>query len=579
MDSALKLNTDWDVLVKEVSEVITKITGNVMEDKQRPMIESRLKRRCLDLKMSSPIEYKQFWKRHQDQENKILIGLLTTHFTSFFREFSHFEWLANELPAIVQNVRKEGRKTITIWSAASSKGQEIWSLCMWLQHYLPKIDPFMDFHVLGSDIDSVSVKEAENGVYHRRELETAPRHLWEGHWVRGTGEISDWYKIKSDMRKHASFKVMNLLDISLSKDQAFDIILCRNVLIYFDRKNQEKIVLSLLKHLSPMGTLITGLSESLGGYGLPVKGVAPSVYKLQSAPVIELPKKVQPQVETLPVPLKVFCVDDSATILNILKKILKAPQFEVIGTASNGLDALEKLKVLKPDVITLDIHMPEMDGPTFLKTSGVAYRTPVIVVSSVGRDHEPLISPMKSLGVVDFVEKPTLTNITEIGEELVQKIKMGWLNRKNVASSKSVVTSDTQSKKRPSGMVVFNFGSGDELRLLRVLDEHDWESDHLVFRFNGASFPVSFKERIQLPLKRAAKIDLVSLNERTPFSSAPVVWLCFRSGDFQQLKDKRKKHEFMVLEEGSPEFIVTDASDISPATSFNYLVDKFFRGE
>lgn len=578
MEVAKKWDMGWDSLVREVSEVITKITGNVMEEKQRPMIESRLKRRCLDLKMNTPEEYRTFWKRNMEEENKILIGLLTTHFTSFFREFSHFEWLAQELPAIVANVRKEGRRTIKIWSAASSKGQEVWSLCMWMQHHLPKIDPGMDWHVFGSDIDSASIKEAENGVYHRRELETAPRHLWEGLWVRGTGEISDWYKVKSNLRQRASFKTMNLLDLTLPKSETFDVILCRNVLIYFDRSNQEKIVLSLLKHLTPNGTLITGLSESLGGYGLPVKGVAPSVYKSQNAPVIELPKKVQPQTEALPVPLKVLCIDDSATILNILKKILVAPQFEVIGTAINGVDAIEKLKTLRPDVITLDIHMPEMDGPTFLKTSGIASQVPVIVVSSVGRDHEPLIAPMKGFGVVDFVEKPSLSNIAEIGEELTQKLKMGWLNRKVSASSTGKVVS-TSAARRPSGLVVFNFGGGDELKLLKVLDEHDWSNDHLVFKFNGTSFPQSFKDRVKTNVSKALKVDYSLFSEGPPMSEKTTIWLCFKGGDFRHLAQQRKRHEFLVVEEGAPDFVSKVASDVSPTTSFNYLIDKFFRGE
>ncbi len=577
MDSARKLASDWDFLVKEISETITKITGNVLEEKQRPMVESRLKRRCLDLKMTSPDEYKNFWKKNQEEENKILIGLLTTHFTSFFREFSHFEWLASELPAIVANARKEGRKTLKIWSAASSKGQEVWSLCMWLQHHLPKIDPGMDWTILGSDIDSASIKEAENGVYHKRELETAPRHLWEGHWLRGKGDIADWYKIKPELRQRARFMTMNLMEINFNREEVFDVILCRNVLIYFDRKNQERIILSLLKHLNPNGTLITGLSESLGGYGLPVKGVAPSVYKHQASTVLEFPKKTLPQAERLPAPMKVLCVDDSMTIINILKKILVPPQFEVIGMAANGIEAIEQLKILKPDVITLDIHMPEMDGPTFLKTSGIASKIPVIVVSSVGRDHDPLIEPMKSLGVVDFVEKPTLSNISQIGDELVQKLKMGWLNRKNI--SVAPVSVSKELKSRPSGMVVFNFGLGDELKLQRVLSEHDWNGDHLIFKYNGTSFPASFKERIQFSVRKAQKVDLTLHEERTPFTDKPVIWLGFQGGDYKQMQSKRRKHEFMVVEESSPSYILGEASDISPTTSFNYLINKFFRGE
>ena len=290
MSTALKENVyNWNNLIQDVAVVMSKETGNVMGEKQYPMIESRLKRRCTELKITHPADYKQYWTQHQTEENKHLIGLLTTHFTSFFREYSHFEWLAGELPSIVAHAKKEGRSTIKLWSAACSKGQEVWSLCMWLQFHMPKIDPSMSWQVYGSDIDPVSVKEAENGVYHRRELETAPRHLWEGYWIRGKDEISDWYKIKSDLKSKTKFFTMNLLKPTV--EEKFDVIVCRNVLIYFDRDNQENIAKSLLKRLTPEGTLITGMSESLSGFGLPIRGVAPSVYKPQSATVVSLPVK------------------------------------------------------------------------------------------------------------------------------------------------------------------------------------------------------------------------------------------------------------------------------------------------
>lgn len=577
MSLAVKLTNDWEDLVKEVSEAMTKLTGNVLENKQRPMVESRLKRRCLDLRISDPKEYRNYWKSHLEEENKILIGLLTTHFTSFFREFAHFEWLASELPSLVKSVRQEGRDCLKIWSAAASKGQEVWSLCMWLEHHMPKIDPTMKWTVMGSDIDEASIKEADNGVYHRRELETAPRHLWEAHWVRGKAEISDWYKVKSTLKTHAEFRTMNLLDLSLKKDEFFDVIMCRNVLIYFDNKNQEKIVHSLLKHLYRNGTLITGLSESLGGYGLPIKGVSPSVYKHQESKLEEIPKTSRPVMETLPSPLKVLCVDDSATILSILKKILRPPQFEIVGTAKNGLEAIEQLKTLKPDVITLDIHMPEMDGPTFLKTSGVASRLPVIVVSSVGREHSSLIEPMKNMGVMDFVEKPSLTNVDQIGEELTQKLKMSWLNRKNISVTNT--QRSTIEEKRPAGAIIFNFGAGDELKVQKVLNEHHWENDHLIFKFNGTEFPAAFKERIRFVLKKAEKTEFCTAREFNYTTKASVMWLGFASGDYHQMRLKRRSHEFMVVEENAPKEVREGANDISPTTSFNYLINKFFRGE
>jgi chemotaxis protein methyltransferase CheR len=582
MNSALKV-MDWNTLVIDICHVVTKLTGNVLEEKQRPMVESRLKRRCLDLKLEHPGDYKDYWLKNQEAENKVLIGLLTTHFTSFFREFTHFEWMANELPAICAAARKEGRKSLKIWSAASSKGQEVWSLCMWLQLHLPKIDPTMDWTVYGSDIDAASVKEGENGVYHKRELETAPRHLWENQWLRGKGEIADWYKIKPELKAHAKFRTMNLLSFDLDANDKYDLIMCRNVLIYFDSNNLKKIITSLLKHLTADGTLITGLSESLNGYGLPIKGLAPSIYKLQSAQVIELPKvSAAAKVLSLPSPLKVLCVDDSTTILTIMKKILVAPQFEVIGVAHNGLEAIEQLKVLKPDVITLDLHMPEMDGVTFLTQTKIASKIPVVVVSSVGREHDPLVGPLHSLGVIDFVEKPSLSNMAQVSEELTQKLKMAWHSKaKNITLSATPAAPKASFKKRSKGKVVFNFGLLDEAKLRKVLLEQSWENDHIIFCYNSKiSIPATLKENLLKAIPRASKIEFVTpFDYRDDHSPLTAVWLCFLGGDFANLRLNKSKKSFLVLEEGASASLNDLANDVLPTTSFAYLVDKYIGGE
>lgn len=583
MNTAFKIHDyTWGNLVDDICLEVSKLTGNVMAEKQRPMVESRMRRRCLDLKLNTPYEYKDYWKSNLDSENKVLIGLLTTHFTSFFREFLHFEWLAEELPHLVASAKKEGRNTLKFWSAACSKGQEVWSLCMWLQHHMSKVDPSMKWEVHGSDIDSVSVKEGENGVYHRRELETAPKHLWEGHWVRGKGEIADWYKVKSELKSKAHFQTQNLLQLSRPMSEKFDVVMCRNVLIYFDRANQENIVKSLLRYLTPQGALITGMSESLSGYGFAIKGVAPSVYKNQTAtiePVIEKKSTAAAPI-SLPVPLRVLCVDDSPTVITILKKVLKAPEFEVVGVANNGQEAMEKVKTLKPDVITLDLHMPIMDGPTFLKQSGAASSIPVVVVSSVDRDHAPLIAPLQDLGVCDFVEKPTLGNINEIADELAQKLKMGWLaKKKNPQATRSEVSSVSSFKQRPTGHIIFNFSPMDERNVLQVLGEQKWMGDELTFFINGPVTP-AIKEKIQLKLPAGTRTNFLTVGDRFPISGKKAVWLLYKGANTFALKLNKKSEDFLVLEEHFPDLGLKDeADDILPATSFSYLVDKLLGGK
>lgn len=572
----------WDKLIQDICHELGNLTGNVLTEKQLPMVESRIRRRMIDLKIDSSTNYRSFWKENKDSETKILIGILTTHFTSFFREFSHFEWILKELPQIISQAKSEGRTHLKFWSAACSKGQEVWSLCMWLNYHIPKIDSNVTWSVLGTDIDHQSIYEADNAVYHKKELETAPRHLWENLCVRGSGEISDWYKIKKDIRKHASFQQMNLLSINISNAEKFDIIMCRNVLIYFNRINQEQAIKGLLRYLQPNGALITGMSESLSGYGLPLKGVFPSVYKNENAvaPVTPIVKGQVPQLK-MPFPMRVLCVDDSPTVQMILKKILKAPDFEVVGTALNGEEAIKKIAELRPDAITLDLHMPVMDGPTFLEKSRIAKDLPVIVVSSVARDHNPLVDTLFSFGVCDFVEKPSLSTIDLIGEELCQKIKMGWTAKKqNVVMTSS--PTKLSYRKRPNGQIVFACGKGDEKNLLHILSQQDWSMDEvtIIFQANFEELK-TFEKKAMDHLNRAASTRFIFDVTAFRRSSLPLIWLSMKGFDFQKLLKFKNKNDFILIEEGSNITLSQklDVDDESPATSFSYLIDKLLGGE
>ncbi len=584
MGAAQKLSTDpWDQLIAEVCAKIGATTGNVLTEKQRPMVESRMKRRMLELKFTETSDYRAYWKANDQSETAHLVGLLTTHFTSFFREFSHFEWLASELPALAKAARSEGRDTLWFWSAACSKGQEVWSLAMWLHHHLPKIDPTMKWKVHGTDIDPTSVQEGINGVYHRREIETCPRHLWEGLWVRGKGEIADWYKAKSSINSHVSFGTANLLDLRAS-DKRYDAIFCRNVLIYFDKANQLKAVGALFKCLSPQGALITGMSESLNGLGLDLKSFAPSVYRTGSAVRALSPKA--PEVTTSrapdltpPKPMKVLCVDDSATVINILRKLLRAPDYEVVAVATNGVEALEKLKSFSPDVITLDVHMPEMDGPTFLKTSGIAKSIPVVMVSSVGRDDSGLVNPLFDLGVCDFVEKPTLANMKEIGEELTQKLRMAWLSKKKNLTLSRTEASAPSVRSRPAGHIVFNVTAGDRYSLLHVLRQQNWVNDDITIVASGISNLEELRSECAALTSKCKRLTV--LPKATPVSTErPVIILHFKHGNTEDLKVLKRSREILIVDDGDTltQALRGMASDVSPATSFSYLVDKYLGG-
>jgi chemotaxis protein methyltransferase CheR len=431
---------DQKKAVDEACSIVEKATGVQFGPKQQKMVESRLQRRLSDLGFKEFSQYLSYLAENYDKEKEELISLLTTHHTYFFREFVHFEFLESALPNLMNNAKKRGGEKIEIWSAACSRGQEVYSLAMHIKAHAPAFP----FHILGTDVDRDSVKVAENGVYKYEEIKEVPLHYLGDHWSRGSGKISDYVKAKKSIRDNCEFLSGNLLDLSPFQNRKFDVIFCRNVFIYFTLDQVKLITDQLRERLHPGGILIIGLSESLHGLGTKMKPIGPSVYQL------EVESKVTPIVNTISVsakpqtPLRVVCVDDSKSILALMKKILvKEKGFEVIGTAENGEIGAQLISELKPDLVTLDLHMPVCGGIDYLKKYHNADSPPVVIVSSVNREDTELAQQTLKLGASDYIEKPALNNLKEKSEELYVKLRTAAKNH----GTKSNLSLDTSFSK------------------------------------------------------------------------------------------------------------------------------------
>lgn len=568
-----KANT-FDDLVAQVCLRMTTLTGNVLGDKQRPMVEARLKRHLRDIDVEVE-EYWDFWKENMKSEDEALVGLLTTHFTSFFREFLHFEYLLKELPQIVANIKAQGRNEIKILSAACSRGQEVWSLAMWLHHYLPGIDQNIKWTIVGTDIDQGSVEVAKNAVYHLRELSTCPRHLWETTWQRGKDDLSDWFKAKKVLREHCSFAPDNLLE-PIEKRQKYDVILCRNVLIYFEEKNQKLAVKNLLSKLYPDGLLITGVSESLTNLGFALDSFAPSVYgtkkvQLKIAPTIV----AAPQTSQV---LKVLCIDDSSTVLTILKKLLTDKDFQVVGVAKDGAEGLKLIAELKPDVVTLDLHMPGMDGFGMIET-GIARKIPIIVVSTVERQNASLVHPLFEKGVCDYIEKPTFENLARIGEELKQKLKMSWWSKqRGMELSTPPVKPSATKRVRANGRIILNAGFSDREVVRQFLSHSSSSQDEILVHIQG-------EEHIWQDWALGLKSDFLQYNLKfvtdsgIPADGVATIFFHLRGADLSYLQKASSNKVNIILEDCEwPESVRAKAHDIYPASSFVYMAERFLEG-
>jgi chemotaxis protein methyltransferase CheR len=440
MNMALK-KFRYPDLREHLSLEVMRLTGVQLGEKQRAMVETRINKRSQDLGFRNLSEYQSYYEEHEASEIQQIISLLTTHYTYFFREFEQFEFISEKiLPTLIPEVKKRADPTLRIWCAAASRGQEVYSLAMYLKYHLQAYGPGVKFTILSTDVDDQSVKIAQNGVYPRKEIREVPLAYLGNHWARGTGDIAEFVKARPSLKESVRFEQSNLLDL---KDrypgETFDLIFCRNVFIYFSPEQIRTSTSMLLKHLDPKGYFFIGISESLNGLGLDLKSEGPSIYRTSERPTTAL--KMVPAVEAAPAPttytaptaekrpIRVFCVDDSPTIQILMKQILRKEEgFEVVGSAMNGLEAERKLKEIpNVDVMTLDIHMPEQNGLEYLEKNFKSGHPPVVMVSSVSRDQSDLAFQTLRAGASDFIEKPALNQLEERGQEIRAKLKSAVL--------------------------------------------------------------------------------------------------------------------------------------------------------
>lgn len=427
-----------------LAQIVREETGNQVQEKNFSMLESRIRNHTLKLGVNSMEEYWTYFSENEEQERSSLQSLMTTHYTFFFREYAHFEvldqWISSTFPYLKQRF-ETSKQPVRVWSAACSRGQEVYSLAMFLELNLFK-KYGIPFEVMGTDIDPDSVAYAKNGVYPIKEVNTIPQMYLKGFWKKGSGSIKDYAAIHPTFKSKTNFDVLNLLEIqNWANNQIFDVIFCRNVFIYFSEANVQKIALDLLKKMDPKGLFVSGMSEPLRFSEWKLESIGPSCYQrpqleLEKAvskastplPILQ-PTQVQKQVENAK--YNVLCVDDSKTIQVLIKSIFaKDPNCSGVDFALNGREAREKLDAKKFDLITLDIHMPEVNGIEFLQN---LYRIkedpPVLMVSSVNRTDLELATKSLSLGAFDYVEKPAMNNLQKSTDEILTKGKMALRSR------------------------------------------------------------------------------------------------------------------------------------------------------
>lgn len=254
-------------------DLIMREAGIHVTEQKRQLIEGRLGRRLRVLGLRDFHAYVRLLQDGDEDGTETLefINCITTNKTAFFREPHHFDYLRDEvLPSVA------GRP-LRVWCAASSTGEEPYSIAMTV------LDAGQRAEIVASDIDTNVLATARRGVYDEERLEGIPHEAKRRHFLRGEGDKAGWCKVRPELSAMIDFKRINLIDEQWPLDGLYDVIFCRNVVIYFNRETQETLFRRMAERLAPGGILILGHSENLSWMSDRYEPIGKTIYRLRGA--------------------------------------------------------------------------------------------------------------------------------------------------------------------------------------------------------------------------------------------------------------------------------------------------------
>lgn len=264
---------------KEFDALRTLIYENIgieIRPHKRHLLINRLTKRLRHLGIGAFSDYLRFLDESafSKQELTELIDAVTTNKTDFFREPKHYDVLRDSvIPAIVRESGRSNR-TIRLWSSACSSGEEPYTLAICLSEYLREY-PGWKFEILASDVSETMLRTAVSGIYEENKIKPVPFDLLRKYFLKGERR----YKVDPELARKVTFKKINLKMDYQRMLSGFDIVFCRNVLIYFNNESQRQIIDKHWRVLRPGGFLFLGHSETMHGGGPRFEYVAPSVYR------------------------------------------------------------------------------------------------------------------------------------------------------------------------------------------------------------------------------------------------------------------------------------------------------------
>ena len=237
-----------------VRDLIYRVAGISLAPTKKDLVYSRLSRRLRARQIGSFRAYLELLEQGDQEELEAFTNALTTNMTSFFREAHHFQILAHHLATLARSA------PIHIWTCASSTGEEPYSIAMTVaEHYGSFNTPV---RILATDIDTNVLEKAKQGRYALDQLQVLNARQIKSFFLKGCGKNAGLAKVRPELQKMITFKRLNLLDEKWDTGEKCDAVFCRNVMIYFDRATQYRILKKMQSCIKPNGLFFAGHSEN-----------------------------------------------------------------------------------------------------------------------------------------------------------------------------------------------------------------------------------------------------------------------------------------------------------------------------
>ncbi len=262
-----------DIEFNLLREVIFKESGINLTEKKKTLMQSRLIKRLRALKLNNYKMYYEYLMQNYESELIPFINSITTNKTDFFRESKHFEFIKNNY---LPEFEKSLKKMLKIWSAGCSSGEEPYSIAITLAEYF-KNKKIPDIKILATDIDTNVLDAGKAGVYKKEVLEEVDQRIIKEYF--NYDKDNDNYVIKDSIKKMVSFRRVNFLDKSYSMNGKFDLLFCRNVIIYFDKHTRDYVVNRFYDYLDDAGYFFAGHSENLSHFSDKYYLIGNTIYK------------------------------------------------------------------------------------------------------------------------------------------------------------------------------------------------------------------------------------------------------------------------------------------------------------